>query len=105
MKPHPGRLPAETQTAQPSERRADLLVTQRKISPRLMTAAFKVWADCQQHGWYRTPAEIAETADMPERLVASAIRAKGWAPRLRKEEPHHELDSVDPRAFRATEHA
>lgn len=53
------------------------------MSPRTQALAFRIWADCQTHGWERTAAEIADNLGETPVRIARTARAKGWTPRLR----------------------
>lgn len=51
--------------------------------PRTMALAYRIWADCQQHGWYRTISEVADSLGEPHQSVRSVIIKKKWQNRFR----------------------
>lgn len=63
-----------------------------------MALAFRIWANCETHGWERTSSEIAEDLDTTTQKVANTLRAKGWSdrvrpmPRVRPEKVHHSIN-------------
>jgi hypothetical protein len=53
------------------------------MTPRSMALAYRIWADCQAHGWERTAAEISINLGVEAMRVARVARQKGWTARLR----------------------
>lgn len=70
-----------TTTNQPRESGAALLA--RCLSPRTMTAAYLIWADCQMHGWDRSATEIADSTGMTCQRVTRTLTLKRWETRIR----------------------
>lgn len=62
-------------------------MTRPRQNPRSMALAYRIWADCQTHGWYRTIAEVADSLAEPERTVRGIIKAHGWQGRFRSVTP------------------
>lgn len=54
------------------------------MSPKTQAGAFQIWRDCQDFGWDRTMAEIAESVDMTTERVNRILGLAGWRNRVRK---------------------
>lgn len=53
------------------------------MSPRTQALAFRIWAECQSHGWERTAGDIADHLNETPARIARVARAKGWTSLLR----------------------
>lgn len=53
-------------------------MTRRRQNPRTMAIAFRIWANCQTHGWYRTIEEIAEAVGENWMTVRTIMVHRGW---------------------------
>lgn len=56
-----------------------------KQSAAAKAAAFRIWADNNQHGWDRGLADVAETTGLPPERVMSIYNRKGWTHHLRRQ--------------------
>ena len=61
-------------------------------NPRNMALAYRIWADCQTHGWYRTIAEVADALNEPPNKIQGIVHHRGWASRF-KSVSHRHIDS------------
>lgn len=53
------------------------------MTPASHTLAYRVWGECNLHGWDRTIAEVAEALDEPVQRVRRIVQVKQWADRFR----------------------
>lgn len=56
----------------------------RRMSPRSMALAYRIWADCSTHGWYRPIADIAAGLDVSPERIRRVAQEKGWNGRFEK---------------------
>lgn len=53
------------------------------MRPATMALAYRIWGNCNLHGWARTVAEIADSLDEDEKRVRRVAQIKGWLSRMR----------------------
>jgi neutral trehalase len=56
----------------------------KRLNPRNEAVAFRVWQDCQTHGWYRTIHDIADSIDEPVNRLVQILQLKRWTGRIRR---------------------
>lgn len=56
----------------------------RQLKPRNEALAFRIWQDCQLHGWYRTIHEISDNLDEPTPRLVQVLQLKRWTGRIRR---------------------
>ncbi|RNF35058.1 hypothetical protein [Paracoccus methylarcula] len=62
-------------------------MTRLRQNPRTMALAYRIWANCQIHGWYRTIAEVADALGEPVSTIRTIVKARGWQGRFRAVSP------------------
>lgn len=56
----------------------------RQLKPRNEAVAFRIWQDCQTHGWYRTIHDIADSVDEPVNRCVQILQMKRWTGRIQR---------------------